>query len=66
MFGAFCDFRQGAGHRADGRPCQDFAGMRLLPRFAVIAVADAALPFSKMWDRDQKLLEERRAAYKGE
>ena len=33
---------------------------------AVIAVADAAIPFSKMWDRDQKILAERRAAYKGE
>lgn len=35
----------------------------VLAVMAVIAVLDAAIPFSKMWDRDQKLLEERRAAH---
>ncbi len=30
--------------------------------FAAIAIIDAAIPFSKMFDRDQKILEERRAS----
>ena len=35
----------------------------ILAIMAVIAVLDAAIPFSKMFNRDQKLLEERRAAH---
>ena len=34
----------------------------VLAVMAVIAIIDAALPFTKMWDRDQKMLDERRKA----
>lgn len=37
----------------------------ILAVMAIIAVLDAAIPFSKMFNRDQELLEKRRLAHKG-
>lgn len=37
----------------------------ILAIMAIIAVLDAAIPFSKMFNRDQELLEKRRLAHKG-